>query len=341
MSSKLNKFFGNLVESFWFLLVLWTSCNELFNTFLVSGDVCDEVVFRNSMFKSPAFLSKLTSIKMYKSLRGVNAFVFFPTCNLKANPSCVPLGEMLDIDDLDPARRPQRKSKNDNVDLVSRSHEADDVWVRHKEAQDRTMSAMCKILLGIETEYKENELDKPKRTGHAWAYQQSCRNGNKNSNRDDVTNEVFLPKVDGPSVPLLKTSYLQLESDSKRSDVQFCVKECARGVRDRVLQRASRICRYHLCSSLLSAIVEIKSLLVAYGVPYGFLDLDRDSHSFEKNANTLGKSKTRVNFASLGDIRLRSGTVWRKRLWDSVAGDRAETLSVQGTSRRSGTILLC
>ena len=26
-------------------------------------------------------------------------------------------------------------------------------------------------------------------------------------------------------------------------------------------------------------------------VPYGFLDLDRDSHSFEKNANTLGKSK--------------------------------------------------
>ena len=24
-----------------------------------------------------------------------------------------------------------------------------------------------------------------------------------------------------------------------------------------------------------------------------------------------------VNFASLGDIRLRSGTVWRKRLWDA------------------------
>ena len=103
---------------------------------------------------------------------------------------------MLDIDDLDPARLPQRKSKNDYVDLVSRSHEADDVW-----AQDRTMSAMGKILLGIETEYKENELDKPKRTGLAWACQQSCRKGNKNSNRDDVTNEVFLPKVDGPAVP--------------------------------------------------------------------------------------------------------------------------------------------
>ena len=56
MFSKLNKFFWNLVERFWFLLVLWTSCNELFITFLVSGDVCDEVVFHGSMFKSPAFL---------------------------------------------------------------------------------------------------------------------------------------------------------------------------------------------------------------------------------------------------------------------------------------------
>ena len=92
----------------------------------------------------------------------------------------------------------------------------------------------------------------------------------------------------------MKTSYLQLESDSKRSDVQFCVKECARGVRDRVLQRASRICRYLSCSSLFSAIVEIESLLVACGVLYGFLDLDRNSHSFEKNANTLGKSKTLI-----------------------------------------------
>ena len=77
-----------------------------------------------------------------------------------------------------------------------------------------------------------------------------------------------------------------------------------------------------LCSSLLSVIVEIKSLLVAYGVPYGFLDFDRDSHSFEKNANTLGKSKTLIRTSfwialtllPWGDIRLRSGTVWRKRL---------------------------
>ena len=63
-------------------------------------------------------------------------------------------------------------------------------------------------------------------------------------------------------VPMLKTRYPQLESYSKRSDVQFCVKECARGVQDR-MQRAVRICRDFLCSSLFSAIVEIKSLLVA------------------------------------------------------------------------------
>ena len=172
-------------------------------------------------------------------------FVFFLMCSLKANPSCVPLGEMLDIDDLDPARLLQRKSMNDYVDLVSRRHEADDVWVRHKEAQDRTMSAMGKILLGIETEYKENELDKPKRTGHARACQQSCRNGNKNSNSNDVVNEVFLRRVNVSAVPLLKTSYLQLESYFKRSDVQFCVKECDRGVRDR-MQRATGICRLSL-----------------------------------------------------------------------------------------------
>ena len=75
------------------------------------------------------------------------------------------------------------------------------------------------------------------------------------------------------AVPLLRTSYLQLESNFKRQDVQFCAKECARGVRDRVLQRATRICRYFLCSSLLSSIVEIKSLLVAYGVHVAFWTL--------------------------------------------------------------------
>ena len=49
------------------------------------------------------------------------------------------------------------------------------------------------------------------------------------------------------------------------------------------MQRATRICRYFLCSSLFGAIEEIKSSLVAYGVPCG-LDLDCDSHSIEKNA---------------------------------------------------------
>ena len=64
------------------------------------------------------------------------------------------------------------------------------------------------------------------------------------------------------------------------------------------MQWATRICRYLLCSSLFSAIVDIKSSLLAYGVPCGFLNLDRDSHSFEENANTLGKSKTLIRTAS-------------------------------------------
>ena len=117
---------------FWFLLVLWTSCNVLINTSLrdhsggiylcmnVSGDVFDEVVSRSLMSMPAAFLSKLTSVEMSKHLCGVNAFVFFLTCSLEANPSCVPLGEMLDIGALEPAKQPQRESKNDNVDLDSR-----------------------------------------------------------------------------------------------------------------------------------------------------------------------------------------------------------------------------
>ena len=241
------------------------------------------------------------------------------------------------------------------------------------------MSAMSKIFLGIEKEYKENELDKPKRTGHAGACQQSCRNGNKNSNSNDVVNEVFLRRVNVPAVPLLKTSYLQLESYFKRSDVQFCFKECARGVRYRVLQRATRICRYFLCSSLFGAIEEMKSSLVAYGVPCGFLDLDCDSHSIGKNANTLWKSKTIIWKVQMGvcgtktfesDTRAIIGLEPAKRAvekhssdllavsernvdlkriftsgdcWScaSVAGDGTETISVQCTSRRFGTILLC
>ena len=194
---------------------------------------------------------------------------------------------------VDPAELRLRETENGDVDLISRSRDEDDgVWFGLEEARDRTMSAMGKIFLGIETEYKENDLDEKQRTCLAWDCQQSCQNGNKNSNCNDVVNEVFLRRINVPAVPLLKKSYLQLKSYFKRPDVQFCVKECARGVRDRVLQRASRICRYFLCSSLLGAIVEIKSLLVAYGVPHGFLDLDRDSHSFEKNINTFSGSRS-------------------------------------------------
>ena len=152
MFSKLNMFFWNLVKSSWFLLVLWTSCNELFNTFLISEDVCDEVVFHSSMFKSPAFLSKLTSIKMYKSIRSVN----------------IPLGKQLVNEVVDPAELRLRETENRDVDLIIRSCDEDDgVWFGVEEARDRTMSAMGKILLDIDTEYKENELDEQKRTGHA------------------------------------------------------------------------------------------------------------------------------------------------------------------------------
>ena len=108
-----------------------------------------------------------------------------------------------------------------------------------------------------------------------------------------MANEVSLRKVNVSAVPLLKPCNSQLESFSKRSDVQSCVKECARGVRDR-MQRATRICRYFLCSTLFRVGGKIKSLLIAYGVPCGFLDLDCDSHPIDKNANTLRKSKTTI-----------------------------------------------
>ena len=140
---------------------------------------------------------------------------------------------MLDTDALNPAKRPQRESKNDHVDLVSRSHEADDgVWAGHNEALDRTMSAMGWRTVNEET---ISDID-------------------GQSDRDDVANEVSLRKVKRSSaVPLLKTSYPQLGSFSKRSNVQSCVKERARSVPDR-MQRATRICRYFLCSSLFGAI---------------------------------------------------------------------------------------
>ena len=251
MFSKLNKFFQNLVESFWFLLVLWTSCNELFNTFLVSGDVCDEVVFHSSMFKSPAFLSKLTSITMYKSLRGVNASVFFLMCSLKASPSSVPLGKQLVNEAVDPAELRSRETENGDVDLISRSRDADDgVWFGLEEALDRTLSAM----------------------GSRTVCRKAMQNIGGQFNSNDVVNEVFLRRVNVSALPLLKTSYPQLESYFKRSDVQFCVKECAKGVPDR-MQKATGMCRYFLFSSLLSSIVEIKSLLVAYECHMAFWTL--------------------------------------------------------------------
>ena len=113
-------------DEFGFLLVSWISCNKLFNTSLrdhsvgiylgmnMSGDVCDEVGSHSLMSKSAAFLSKLTSVKMNRHLCGVNAFVFFLACSLEANPSCVPLGEMLDISVLDPAKLYQSEAKNDS-----------------------------------------------------------------------------------------------------------------------------------------------------------------------------------------------------------------------------------
>ena len=110
------------------------------------------------------------------------------------------------------------------MDLVSRSHEADDgVWVGHNEALNRTMSA----------------------TGSRTVNDKAISDIEGQSDRVDVANEVSLRKVNVSALPLLTTSSPQLESLSKRSDVQSCVKECARGVRDR-MQRATRICTYFL-----------------------------------------------------------------------------------------------
>ena len=123
---------------------------------------------------------------MNKHLCGVNAFVaFFLTCSLKANASCVPLGEMQEIGVLDPAKIPQRESKNDCVDLVSRSHEADDgMWVGHNEALDKTMTATgSRTVNGKAISYIDSQSD-----------------------RVDVANEVSLRKVSVSAVPLLETS---------------------------------------------------------------------------------------------------------------------------------------
>ena len=86
------------------------------------------------------------------------------------------------------------------------------------------------------------------------------------------------------------------------------------------MQRARGICRYLLCSSLLSVIVEIKSLLVAYECHMSFWTLivilvrKERQHTREVEEAHQNFVLACVNFASLGDIRLRSGAVWRKRL---------------------------
>ena len=90
----------------------------------VSGDVTKLCL----TVRCASLLHFLQSSRVFKHLRGVNTFVFFLACSLKANPSCVPLGEMLDIDVLDPVKLSQSEDNSDYGEVVSRSHEADDVW---------------------------------------------------------------------------------------------------------------------------------------------------------------------------------------------------------------------
>ena len=218
---------------------------------------------------------------------------------------------MLDIDELDPARLPQRKSKSDCVEWSVVAARLMVCGVGHNEALDRTMSAIGKILIDPVNGKAISDID-------------------GQSDRDDVANRMFLRRVNVPVVPLLKTSYPQLESSHfKRSYVQFSVKGCARGVRNRVLQRATRICRYSLCSSLLSAIEEIKSSLVAHGMPCGFVDLDCDSHSIEKNANTLWKSKTIIWKVQVSvKRRPLSLTQERSLVWSLRSGQWGNTVLI-------------
>ena len=101
-----------------------------------------------------------------------------------------------------------------------------------------------------------------------------------------MANEMSLRKINVSTVPLLKTSYLSWSGIPNVQTFNLVSKNVLECVRDR-MQRATRICRYFLCSSLFRVGGKIKSLLVAYGVPCGFLDLDCDSHPIEQIANTL------------------------------------------------------
>ena len=147
---------------------------------------------------------------MYKHLRGVNAFMFFLMCSLKANPNSVPLGKQLVNEAVDTAELRLRETENRDVNLVSRSHEADDVWVGQNEVQDRTMSAMGKILLDPVNGKAISDID-------------------GQSDRADGANGVFLRKVNVSVVPLLGTRYPQLKSNSKRSILcQRLCQSCSR-----------------------------------------------------------------------------------------------------------------
>ena len=230
----------------WFLLVLCTSCNVLFTTSLrdhsggiylcmnVSGDVC--VTKLCLTVRCISLLHFLQSSRVFKHLRGANGFLFFLACSLsKLYPSGRDGWTSMIWTQQDYYRGSPRATMWNWSVVAARLMVC---GVGHNEALDRTMSSIGKILIDPVNGKGISDID-------------------GQSDRDDVANRVFLREIDVSAVPLLKTSYPQLESNFKRSDVQFCVQECARGVRDRVLQRATRICRYFLCSSLFGAIEEI------------------------------------------------------------------------------------
>ena len=74
----------------------------------------------------------------------------------------------------DPEELSPRETENGDVDLIRRSHDVDDgVWFGLEEALDRTLSA----------------------TGLRTVCRKAMQNIGGQFNRDDVNNEVFLPKV--------------------------------------------------------------------------------------------------------------------------------------------------
>ena len=151
------------------------------------------------------------------------------------------------------------------------------MWVGHEKALDRTTSATGKIFLDP-------------------VCRKQCRTSMASPTETMRPMWLFLLKVDTPAVPLMKTSCPQLGSDTKVlmfivaecPDVQFCAKECARGVQGlctRELQRAKRICRNlmdkasarvpvdFVCSSVFREDFDIKSAMGADGAPSGFMAL--------------------------------------------------------------------